>query len=71
MVISAGTLEANKEMNLNSTVVLDQEFAAGGSFGASGTPSAVLVGKNGKIASEVAVGAPEVLELAGAKQTEA
>jgi thiol-disulfide isomerase/thioredoxin len=71
LVISAGTSEANKEMDPNSTVVLDQEFAAGRSFGPSGTPSAVLVDKNGKIASEVAIGAPAVLELAGAKQTEA
>jgi len=71
LVISAGTSETNKVMGLGSTVVLAQEFAAGRSFGASGTPSAVLVDKNGTIASEVAVGAPAVLELAGAKQTEA
>ncbi len=71
LVISAGALEANKEMGLSSSVVLDREFAAGRAFGASGTPSAVLVDKNGRIASEVAVGAPAVLALAGAKQTEA
>ena len=71
LVISAGTLEANEEMGLSSTVVLDQGFAVGRAFGASGTPSAVLVDSKGKIASEVAVGAPAVLELAGAKRTEA
>jgi hypothetical protein len=54
-----------------STVVLDQQFAAGRAFGASGTPSAVLVDAEGKIASEVAVGAPAVLELAGGSRTEA
>jgi hypothetical protein len=47
-------------------VVLDQQFATGRAFGASGTTSAVLVDAEGKIASEVAVGAPAVLELAGA-----
>jgi len=71
LVVSAGALKANKEMGLSSTVVLDQEFAVGRAFGASGTPSAVLVDKSGKIASELAVGAPAVLELAGARQTEA
>ena len=57
-------------MNLSSPVVLDQQFAVGRSFGASGTPSGVLVDKEGKIASEVAIGAPAVLELAGAKRAE-
>ncbi len=70
LVVSAGTEEANKEMSLSSPVVLDQQFAVGRSFGASGTPSAVLVDKEGKIASEVAVGAPAVLKLARAKRTE-
>jgi len=70
LVVSAGTEEANKQMNLSSPVVLDQQFAVGRSFGASGTPSGVLVDKEGKIASEVAVGAPAVLELAGAKRAE-
>jgi len=37
--------------------------------GAGGTPSAVLVDVEGKIASEVAVGAPAVLELAKAGRT--
>jgi peroxiredoxin len=66
LVVSAGSEEANKEMGLASTVLLDQQFAVGGAFGASGTPSAVLVDAEGKVASEVAVGAPAVLELAGA-----
>src|SRR5215203_5700488 len=39
LMVSTGTEEANREMTLNSTVVLDQEFAVGRSFGASGTPS--------------------------------
>jgi peroxiredoxin/uncharacterized membrane protein YphA (DoxX/SURF4 family) len=71
LVVSAGTVEANKAMGLRSTVVLDQGFNTGLAFGASGTPSAVLVNSEGKVASEVAVGAPAVLGLAGATQTEA
>ena len=66
LFVSAGTEEANKEMGLASTVVLDQHFSVGRAFGASGTPSAVLVDAEGRMDSEVAVGAPAVLELAGA-----
>ena len=71
LLVSAGSEEANEEMVLSSPVGLDQEFAVGRSFGASGTPSAVLVDAKGKIASEVAVGAPAVLQLAKARRTEA
>jgi peroxiredoxin len=71
LFVSAGTEEANRQMGLASTIVLDQQFAVGRSFGASGTPSAVLVDAHGRVASEVAVGAPGVLELAGADRTEA
>jgi peroxiredoxin len=71
LVVSAGSEEANKEMGLTSPVLLDQQFAVGQAFGASGTPSAVLVDAEGKIASEVGVGAPGVLELAGTRQAEA
>ena len=69
LVVSAGTEEANREMGLTSPVLLDQQFATGRAFGASGTPSAVLVDAEGKVASEVAVGAPAVMELAGADRT--
>jgi peroxiredoxin len=71
LLVSAGSEEANQEMGLSSPVVLDQGFSVGRSFGASGTPSAVLVDEEGKVASEVAVGAPAVVERAKAKQTEA
>ena len=71
LVVSAGSAEDNRAMGLRSTVVLDQNFSVGSAFGASGTPSAVLVDSEGKVASEVAVGAPAVLGLAGASQTEA
>jgi peroxiredoxin len=63
LVVSSGTVEANQAMGLQSVVVLDQGFSVGQAFGASGTPSAVLVDATGTIASELAVGAPEVLAL--------
>jgi thiol-disulfide isomerase/thioredoxin len=71
LVVSAGTEQANNQMGLASTMVLDQQFSVGRAFGASGTPSAVLVDAEGKVASEVAVGAAAVLELAGARRAEA
>jgi len=69
LVVSAGSEEANRDMGLASPVMLDQQFAVGRAFGASGTPSGVLVNAEGKVASEVAVGAPAVMELAGADKT--
>jgi thiol-disulfide isomerase/thioredoxin len=69
LVVSAGTEEANRKMGFASPVLLDQQFAVGRSFGVSGTPSGVLVDAEGKVASEVAVGAPAVMELAGADRT--
>jgi len=65
LVISTGTVEPNREMGLHGAVLLDQRFAAGRAFGASGTPSAVLVDAEGMIASAEAVGGPAVLALAG------
>ncbi len=63
-VISTGTEEANRALGLESTLVLDQEFGAGRAFGIQGTPSAVLVDDQGRIASEIAVGAKAVMALA-------
>jgi hypothetical protein len=47
-----------------STIVLDNGWKAGAAFGASGTPSAVLVDREGKIASPIGVGGQAVLQLA-------
>jgi thiol-disulfide isomerase/thioredoxin len=63
LVVSTGEVEANKATGLQSPVVLDSGFNVGRAFGASGTPSAVLVGADGKIASGLAVGSPSVISL--------
>jgi hypothetical protein len=62
-----------RQMGFASKVALDQQFAIGRAFGASGTPfAAVLVDANkSNVASEVAVRAPGVLVLAGTHRTEA
>jgi peroxiredoxin len=64
LVVSTGTVEANQAMGLKSTTVLDEGFTVGRSFGASGTPSAVLVDAKGRLASAVSVGGPNVMAMA-------
>jgi thiol-disulfide isomerase/thioredoxin len=64
LIVSAGTVEANQAMGLRSPMVLDQSFSVGRAFGASGTPSAVLVDAQGHMGSPIAVGAAAVLALA-------
>jgi peroxiredoxin len=68
LVVSTGTADENEAMGLRSPIVLDQSFRAGTAFGASGTPSAVVIDAKGKIASGVAAGIEAVLALAGAPQ---
>ena len=64
LVVSTGTVEDNRAMGLRAPIVLDQGFSAGRQFGATGTPMAVLIDAQGRIASEVAAGGPAVLALA-------
>jgi len=64
LIVSTGSVKANRAMDLRSTVVLDQAFMIGRAFGATGTPTAVLVDALGKIASEIATGAQPVMALA-------
>lgn len=63
VVVSTGTAEANRAHGFTSTILLDQGFQTGSTFGASGTPSAVLIDTDGKVASSVAVGGPNVMNL--------
>ena len=66
LVVSTDSIADNQAMGLRSPVVLDQAgMSVGRKFGVGGTPMAVLVDAEGKIASELAAGAPAVLELAG------
>lgn len=67
VVVSTGDPEQNRAMGLSAPVLLDGSFATGQAFGATGTPSAVLVDEEGQVASGIAVGAPAVLELVGAE----
>jgi peroxiredoxin/uncharacterized membrane protein YphA (DoxX/SURF4 family) len=72
LVVSTDSVEDNKAMGIRSPVVLEKGgMSVGPKFGAAGTPMAVLVDAQGKIASELAAGAPAVLALAGLDQAQA
>jgi peroxiredoxin len=71
LVVSDETVEENKAIGLSSPVVLDNTDAVWEAYDVSGTPSAVLVGADGRIASRMAVGSEEVLELIKSGRTAA
>ena len=70
LVISSGEVEENRKQGFRSPVLLDAVWGAGDVLGAGGTPSALLIDENGVVASEVGVGGPAVLALAGAREQE-
>lgn len=71
VLISTGTPEANRALGLRAPIVLEEGFATGNAYGATGTPSAVLVDGEGRIASPVRVGVDEVLDLARSRRAPA
>jgi thiol-disulfide isomerase/thioredoxin len=64
VVVSSGDAESTGAEGFRSTVLLDESFRAGGAFRVTGTPMAVLLDADAKVASPVAAGAPAVLALA-------
>ena len=65
LVVSAGSTEDVRAESFVSRVLLDAEWAVSGALGADGTPMAVLVGADGRIASPLVTGATGVLGLLG------
>jgi thiol-disulfide isomerase/thioredoxin/uncharacterized membrane protein YphA (DoxX/SURF4 family) len=63
LIISQGDIEANREQGLKSRMVIDDGFTLGRAFGANGTPSAIVLDEDGKVATSLAVGADAVLNL--------
>lgn len=68
LLLSSGDKEKNLELDLRSPVVLDEERKVAGKLGMTGTPSALLVNEDGKIVSEVAVGAEQIWNLIGKRK---
>ena len=67
IVVSAGDVVGVKAEGFASTVLLDPEWTVSGALDAAGTPMAVLVSADARIASGVVGGASAVLELLGAE----
>jgi thiol-disulfide isomerase/thioredoxin len=67
LVIASGTPESNRAMNLRSPVVLDTGSHLALAFAAHGTPMAVLLDAEGRLASDVVGGAQAVMALAAAR----
>jgi peroxiredoxin len=68
LIISTGTIDENRTLGLRSPVLLDRDFTVGSTFGVRGTPMAILIDAEGKIASKVAAGAAAIFDLAGSNQ---
>jgi len=71
LVVSDETVEENKAMGFGSPVVLDDTYAVWDAFDVSGTPAAVLVDAEGRVASTMIMGSVEVLELIKSGRTAA
>jgi thiol-disulfide isomerase/thioredoxin len=65
LIISRGTVKENREMGLRSPILLNQKDDVGEQFGMDGTPMAILIDAQGRIASSPVGGATDVLALAG------
>jgi peroxiredoxin len=63
LIVSAGTVEDNRAMNLRSPIVLDQDFKVARDFGVNATPCAILIDADGRIASGIVAGATAILNL--------
>ena len=66
IVVSSGELVGVKAEGFASTVLLDPEWELSSALGADGTPMAMLVSADGRIASPLVSGGAAVLELLGA-----
>ena len=63
VVVSSGEEEATRALGLRATVALDAGFTLGWATGAAGTPSALLIDADGRLAAAPATGAAAVLTL--------
>ena len=63
LIVSSGTVEANHATGLSSRIAIDADGSVMRTFGATGTPMALLV-DDGRIASMLAVGSQQVMAMA-------
>ncbi|HSI88839.1 MAG TPA: MauE/DoxX family redox-associated membrane protein [Pyrinomonadaceae bacterium] len=65
LIFSDGDPEVHREFGLRSPIVLDANYKRAVQYGMSGTPSGILIDENGKIATEIAIGSPNLWALIG------
>jgi len=63
LIITTGSIDANRELGFRSKVLLDDNFTVGPEFGAHGTPIAVAIDSVGNIASDLSIGGPAIMDL--------
>jgi thiol-disulfide isomerase/thioredoxin/uncharacterized membrane protein YphA (DoxX/SURF4 family) len=63
VLVSTGSSETNRAMGLRSTILTDDGFNIGRQYGASGTPSGLLIGADGKVAAELVVGEQGIMQV--------
>lgn len=63
VVVSSGTVADTAGEGFASMVLLDEGFAAGSALGVGGTPMAIRIDAEGRVASDLAAGGDAVLEL--------
>lgn len=63
LIVSQGGVDENLAQELRSRVVIDDGFNLGKAFGATGTPSAIRLDAEGKVSSNLAIGADAVLDM--------
>lgn len=63
LIVSTGTAEDHRDLGLRSRIVLDDGFLTGRDYGATGTPSAIILNADGRVASGIASGPDDVIDL--------
>ena len=66
VVVSSGSVEDVRAEGFGSQVVVDPDWTLSSRLGADGTPMAMLVDHEGRVASPLVTGGPAILELLGA-----
>jgi thiol-disulfide isomerase/thioredoxin/uncharacterized membrane protein YphA (DoxX/SURF4 family) len=70
VLVSGGSHESNKAMGLSSTILIDDKFAVGQRYGASGTPSGLLIDADGNVVTGLAVGEPAIMGILTGRKAE-
>ncbi|QQS42481.1 MAG: redoxin domain-containing protein [Acidobacteriota bacterium] len=65
VLFSAGNPDEHRSLELGSPILLEDDYGTAMKIGMNGTPSAVLIDEDGRIASETGVGADMIWALLG------